>query len=512
MRLLSILLALITLAPLSDAKTLEARLAAAPVTLDWNGQATLEEAPIMINICEGLFTYDYANKKLIPGLASSLKKSKDLTEYTFEIRSDAKWSDGRAVYAQDFVDAWVRLVSPQSTSIYSYYLFGVANAREYNSKQIKAADEIGVKAVGDRTLVVKLKRPTQNWEATTAFWPLFPIRKDLMEKLGTNWWRAGVLVSSGPFIFDSYEPGKKVILKRNKYYNRSRSNVDQIQLNILSDHEAALKRYDDKLLPYISNLPTAVANERSTRKDYQSIPLLRHYVMAFNAEKFPFNNQTFRRAIVTAVDRSILIPKGAKHLRLADTFIPQPLPGSQKAITTKFNVAEAKELLKKSGIVMGPNSKIRILTIISEPYHSVAKSIQAQLQKNLGLNVELAALQSQEYNAYMNLSDYNISLMSWTAKVVSPQDFLLPYSGEALANRTHYSSPFYDQWIFEGMQATTAKEAEDSFYHAQKFISNEQGVLNPLFFETSGALIGPTVKRLYFDHMGLPIFRDVQLN
>jgi oligopeptide transport system substrate-binding protein len=495
----------------AQAKTLNARLVDPPVSLDWGGQASLAEAPIVLNLCEGLYTYDYATKKLIPGIAASLKKSTDLREYTFEIRKDAKWSDGRAIYAQDFVDAWVRLVSPQSTSIYSYYLFDVVNAREYNSKKITSADEIGIKAVGDRTLVVKLKRPSQNWEANTAFWPLFPVRKDLMEKFGTNWWRAGVLVSSGPFVFDSYEPGKKLVLKRNKYYKRYQSNVDQVNLMIISDHEASLKKYDEKFFPFISNLPFKMMADLSKRKDYHSIPIMRHHLIAFNAEKFPLNNQSFRLAVLSAIDTSILIPKDAIHLRVGKTLIPPPIIGSSKPTAVPFDIVKAKDFLKKSGVVLTATTKLRILTSIAEPFYSIGKNIQSQIQKNLGLTVDLAALPNQELTNYMNLSDYNAALMSWTAKVVSPQDFLLPYSGEALANRTHFTSPFYDQWIFEGAQASTPAMAEDSFYHAQKFISAEQGVLDPLFYESSSYLANPTIKKIYFDHMGTAIFKDVTL-
>jgi oligopeptide transport system substrate-binding protein len=448
---------------------------------------------------------------LIPGIAESVTKSKGFTEYTFKIRKDAKWSDGRVIYAQDFVDAWLRLLSPQSTSIYSYYLFGIVNAHEYNSKKIASADDVGIKAVDDRTLVVTLKRPTQSWETTTAFWPLFPIRKDLMEKLGTNWWRAGVLVSSGPFVFDSYETGKSLTLKRNKYYRASKSNIDQIDFTLINDNDVALQKFDEKAFPVLSGLSFRVMSKLSKRADYIPIPLMRHHIIAANAVKFPMNNQNFRLAVLSSFNAAKVLPKDATHLAILKTLIPAPLPGSEKPVHVPYNLAKAKEYLKKSGIVVGPSTKLRILTSLAEPYYSIGKSIQSQISDSLKINVELAALQSQELNTYMNLAEYNLALISWTAKVVSPQDFLLPYSGESPSSRTHYNSTFYDQWIFEGMQGATVKESAESFYRAQLLLSSEQGVVNPLFYEKSGALVRPSVKNIYFDHMGNPIFKDVQL-
>ena len=125
-RLPLLILAFFFTQSLASAKTLNVRMTDAPVTLDWNGPSTMLEAPLILNLCEGLFSYEYPSRKLVPAIAESLTKSKDSTEYTFKIRKDAKWSDGKPIVAQDFVDAWLRLLSPQSTSIYIYYLFDLA--------------------------------------------------------------------------------------------------------------------------------------------------------------------------------------------------------------------------------------------------------------------------------------------------------------------------------------------------------------------------------------------------
>lgn len=502
-------LVLLTEPSTSDAKTLNVRLSDAPVTLDWNGPATLLEAPLILNLCEGLFTYDYASKQLIPGIAESLSKSKDLTLYTFKIRKDAKWSDGRDIVAQDFVDGWTRLISPQSTSFYSYYLFDVLNAKEYNSKSISAIADVGFKAIDPHTLQVKLKRPSLDWEAKTAFWPLFPSRKDLIEKYGSNWWRAGVLVSSGPFIFDSYEAGKKVVLKRNPVYRKSKSNIDEVDFYIEPNQEAALKKYETGFFDFVWGIPFSVLEQYKNRADYQIQNVMRGHLFGLNTEKFPMSNLDFRKAILQSINPAKLIPESSHQLHSVKTLIPPPLPGSGTAAILAFDPKAARESLKKSGVILGKNLKIRILTGIAEPFYTIGKLIQAQIIETLGLNVELVAPQSQEYTAYMDLGDYNATLLSWTAKVLSPQDFLLPYSGEASYNRMHFQNSFYDQWIFEGVRGTDPKAIQNAFFQAQKVISVEQAVVSPLFYETTANLVRQSVKSLYFNHMGIPILKDV---
>lgn len=116
-------------------KSINIHLPDSPATLDWNGMVTNPEAPIIHLLQEGLYGFDPVTGKLVPQLAAGVKKSKDLKEYTFTIRKDARWSDGIPVTAHDFVDSWLRLLSPQSTSLYLYYLNDVEGARAYHQKR-----------------------------------------------------------------------------------------------------------------------------------------------------------------------------------------------------------------------------------------------------------------------------------------------------------------------------------------------------------------------------------------
>lgn len=480
------------------AATLHVRIASSPMTLDWTGQVTVTDAPLVVNLCEGLFGYDYPSEKISPRLSSSVKKSKDLKEYTFTIREDAKWSDGRPVYAKDFVDAWQRLLSPQSTSIYSYYLFDVVNGREYNSKKTASFDDVGIKATADRTLVVKFKHPQKEWEATTAFWPLFPVRKDLIEKFGNNWWRAGTLVSSGPFVFSSFEPGKKAILKRNPYYKKTGSNIDEVEVDFVLDQDEATKKYQDGYFPFITGIRT---EKYQKSKGFHPMPLLRHYIIAGNAERFPFNNRYFRLAILSSIDRNKMMPKEYTQFTKATALIPPVLFANKEDLSVPYDPKKAKEYLAKSGVVLNKGFKINFLTGLAEPFNEISKKIASMVETTLGISVDTQAFKNQEFETFSNLGEYDMLMSSWTSKVRSAQDFLLPYSSSySVHNRTHFSSEEYDEAIDKG-----------DFKKAQLIISKENGALQPLFFEKTGYLAHPNIKNLYFDHRGLPILKDVIL-
>ena len=451
------------------ATTLHARISASPITLDWTGQGTVTDAPLYVNLCEGLFGFEYPSEKLIPAIASSLKKSKDLTEYTFQIDKDAKWSDGRSIYAKDFVDGWQRILSPQATTIYSYYLFDIKNAREYNSKKISSFDEVGIHATGDRTLVVKFKYPQKNWEATTTFWPLFPVRNDLIEKFGNNWWRAGTLVSSGPFVFSSFEPGKKAVLKRNPFYKKTSSNVDEVVVDFINNQEEAEKKYQEQYYPFISGIR---AEKFMSNKEYHPIPLLRHYVIAINTERFPFNNKFVRLALLSSIDRNKMLPKEYSQFEKATQLIPEVLFSNKEDLSVPYDPKKAKEYLQKSGLVLGKDFRINFLSSIEEPFYSVSKTISSQIESALGIAVDMMAFKNQEYETFSGLGEYHMLMVSWTSKVRTPRDFLYPYSGGySVHNRTHYQSEDYDHAIDTG-----------DFKSAQLIISKENAAIQPLFF------------------------------
>jgi oligopeptide transport system substrate-binding protein len=497
---------LLGLPGVASALTLRAHLPAAPVTLDWNGASTMLEAPLVLALQEGLFQQDAGSGEVLPALAESFSLDASGTEYTFKIRKNAKWSDGRAVYAKDFADAWLRLLSPTSPSIYIYYLFDIENAREFNAGKIPDAEKVGIRVVDDQTLRVKLKRPVRSWQRNTAFWPLYPIRKDLIEKYGANWWRAGILVTTGPFVWESYEPGKTATLKRNPQHAiEGGSNVDRIEFHFMNDHQDALKKYEEGTFPFLWNLPPQVVKKLKGGRAIRKQPLMRGHLLALNTARYPMSSRDFRAAILHAFAPSGIRPEDSDLLKEVPTLILPPLPGSARPRLLKRDPAEARARLKKSGFINGGKFKLRILTGISEPYTTIGKKLQNQITETLGIPVELDALPGQDYTAYMNLGEYHATLITWTAKVLSPQDFLLPYSGEAAYNRMNYRNPFFDQYLFEGIRAKTPQAAAKAFDQAQKLICEDEAVVSPLFQETATHLVSDKIKGLRFNHMGLPL-------
>ena len=479
------------------AETLRLSFANSPQTLDWTGQTNVSNAGTVINVSEGLFEVKYPSEVLVPAIAKSVSKSKDFKTYTFEINDHALWSDGKPIHAQDFVDGWKRVINPQSTSIYTQYFFNIVNAQNFHSGKIKNFDEVGVSAPSDRTLVVKLNTPEKNWENKTAFWPFFPVRSDKIEKFGIDWWRAGTMVSSGPFIFESFEPGKKIILKRNpKYREKIDSNVDTVEINVNPNREELMSDFESGRIHLISDFDE---EKVKYRKKLLTIPLKRHYVIMLNTERFPMNNRYFRMAILSSIDAKSLISKSSIRFRVAESFIPPELLKSKEKLSIAFDPAKAKEYLKKSGVILNKEMRLNFPSGIGEPFATISKTIAEQIEKTLGIPVNVPLMNSNEFETYSSLGEFSLVLVSWSAKLKTEKDFLNPfYTAYGMKTVSRFKSDEFNS-AFE----------KDELIRAQKILSIENAVSNPLFFEKGFYMTNDKIKNLQFDSKGLPILKYV---
>jgi oligopeptide transport system substrate-binding protein len=197
-----------------DRGTLRFRLSGDPATLDWNLAQTSFETHVIMNLMEGLVE-EGADLKPRPALAESWIVSPDGLAYTFKLKAGVKWSDGRALRAQDFVDSWLRLLSPKAGSGYASFLYDVENAEAYHSGKLKDPSKVGVKAVGDATFQVRLRRRVPYFLHIPTFWVTFPVRLDLIRKHGSAWATPGKIATLGPFLLKEWKKGKSIVLERN---------------------------------------------------------------------------------------------------------------------------------------------------------------------------------------------------------------------------------------------------------------------------------------------------------
>ena len=182
---------------------------AEPETLDPSIITGQPEGRIVNALFEGLTTFD-AHGRSGPGTAESWAISEDGKTYTFKIRPDAKWSDGRRLTAKDFLESWKRTLSPETAASYNYQLFYVKNAQRFAEGKITDFSEVGVKALDDQTLEVTLENPTPFFLDLCATPPLQPVPVETIKRFGDDWVKPGKIIGNGAYVLEDWRINDRI--------------------------------------------------------------------------------------------------------------------------------------------------------------------------------------------------------------------------------------------------------------------------------------------------------------
>ena len=195
---------------------------------------------ILGHVMEGLLRYD-ANNRLVGGVAERWEGTE--MRWTFHLRDEARWHTGEPITAHDFVFAWRKVLDPANASQYAFIMFGIENAEAVNSGEMPL-ESLGVRAVDERTLEVRLARPVPYFGKLTAFATYNPINEAFYEsRAGRYAADAEDMLYNGPFVISSWVHGASLRLEKNPSY----WDADRIKLNAI-DHA------------YINTDPNAVLN------------------------------------------------------------------------------------------------------------------------------------------------------------------------------------------------------------------------------------------------------------
>lgn len=296
-----------------EAKIVTFNLISEPKSIDPQLNSATDGGIVVNNTFEGLMRM---NKEGIPvpATAESYQVSEDGKTYTFTIREGAKWSDGQPVKASDFEYAWKRALDPAVASEYSFQLFYLENGQEYFNGKAEASD-VGVNALDDRTLEVRLTSPTPYFLALTTFYTLMPVREDVVAKKTEGWAKDPELtVSNGPFVVTEYKSSDKIIVRRNEnYWNASSVKIDGVDFIEIVDQSTALTAYNSDEVDILTSVPTQDIPKLQLEDPTFSIePYLGTYYYIFNVDREPTDNVDVRKALSYAIDRTKIVEQVTK--------------------------------------------------------------------------------------------------------------------------------------------------------------------------------------------------------
>ena len=469
---------------------------AEPETLDPAIITGQPEGRVVNALFEGLCAYD-ENGQAVPGVAERWEISPDGKTYTFHLRADAKWSDGRALTARDFVASWKRALTPETGSQYNYQLFPVKNAQAFAEGKISDFSQIGASAVDDRTLVVELENPTPYFIQLCAFSTLHPVPVALIERLGDDWVKPGNLIGNGAYTLEDWRINDRISLKKNPHYwDRHNVQLETIDVLPIADANVAFNFYASGLADLLMDkglAPPALLDDLKRRSDFHAAPFLGIYFLRYNCERGPFRDERVRRAFSLAVDKKRIVEKITRAGELpAPGFVPPGIPGYVGTEGLPFDPAEATRLLAEAGYPAGkgfPNA--RYLYSKSELNEAIAVELQSLWRETLGVTVNL---ERQEWKVYLNslsLLDYDIARSSWVGDYPDPNTFLDMFLTGGGNNRTGWSSADYDALIAEASRELDPSRRFDILRRAENLLVQKSMPVCPIYYYLGIQLYDP---------------------
>jgi oligopeptide transport system substrate-binding protein len=486
------------------ARTLHIGNQSEPLSLDPHQASGTWENRIIGDMLVGLTTDDPQGRP-IPGMATEWTTSADGLVWTFKLR-DAKWSDGVPVTAADFVFAWQRIMTTKPPAKYASLLYVIRNAEKIYDGRIKDVNELGVKAIDDKTLVVTLEHPAPYLPGLLTHYTSFPIPKHVVEKFGDDWIKAENFVGNGPFKLEQWKPNDFVHVVRNtNYWDNANVCLNQIYYYPISDDNAAERRVRTGSLDVNTTFAGSRLEEiNKVLPGYARVhgyTGLTYYI--FNMRKAPFTDARVREALSMVVDREFItkeITKGGQQpaYSLVPPGIAQYQSGAARASfqgqPIEARLARAKALLEEAGF--GPNKPLkftfshrstgdnpRIAPVVQQQWAKIAPWVQVQI---LGSETQI------NYEKLRN-GDFDVGDAGWVSDFNDAKNFtyLLQTSTDQL-NYGRYSNARYDALMEAADVEKDANKRAKMMQDAEALMMSENGIL-PLYFLTNRNLVSPRV-------------------
>lgn len=483
--------------------TIRINAATEPPTMDWTKMHDTASHMISINLMEGLTGIDYAKPDLpvAPALATEWKSSKDARVWTFTLRRGVKWSDGVELTPQHVLDGFERLLNAKTASTYSYLLFPIKNAEAYYKGKVKDFSQVGAHINDKGQIVVELEKPMSYFPYIVGHQATFPVRKDIIQKYGDDKWAdAGKIVTLGPYTLKIWDHDKNMVLERFDGYYGEKAKTKNILVYMINDYSTALNLYQAGRIDYQEQVSMNDVPALKNVPGFRPKSTLGIYYYGFNVSKPPFDNVKVRQAFAYAIDRKQITTLLAGQLVPLSSFVPPGMMGYEKDIGLNLDVKKANQLLDEAGYK--DRSKLPRVTIgfnTEETHQRIAENVQAQLKKNLGVQVELA---NEEWKVYLNhlITDApSIFRLGWIADYPDPDTFLSIMLSYSENNHSKWKNKAYDDLIAQGATELNKERRLAIYRKAQKLLIEQEVPVFPIYVVAYNSLISPRLKDFPFN-------------
>ncbi|HMQ50859.1 MAG TPA: ABC transporter substrate-binding protein [Anaerolineae bacterium] len=484
---------------------------AEPPTMDPHLSGDATSAEYVVEIYSGLMAID--NKlHLIPDLAESYDVSADGLVYTFTLREDAVFRDGKSITAADFKWSFERACDPATESpTADTYLGDIVGCR---AKLQGEADEVeGVVVVDDRTLELTIDEPKGFFLAKMTYPTAYVLDRKNVE--GNPDWATNQPNGSGPFVLEEFalDEGIIVLTRNDNYYREPKPTLERV-IYLINVPVIPLTGYEDGLaslgLPEgvtydaipvsVSELSRVTDPNDPLSQEFVAAPELNVSYIGFNVNQPPFDDPKVRQAFNLALDKRRMVRLVFQDtVPVANGIVPPTMPDYENPDLSdyEYDPERALELIAESSY--GDVSELPEITLnVSGSGGSVGGLIEAIVEsykQNLGVEVMVEQAPWPEFLADLNQPDppYQMYQLGWIADYPDPQNFLeVLFHSNSAQNHGNYSNPEVDALLDQARRTSDPDERLELYQQAEQMILDDAAWV-PLYFGVENWLVKPYI-------------------
>jgi oligopeptide transport system substrate-binding protein len=458
---------------------------------------------IAAQLFEGLVRID-ADYNVLPAVAARWRVADRGRRYTFRLREGLRWSDGGPLTAEHFETAWRRNLRLGPPAPLTHLLYVIENARAFGERRIDDPEQVGVRALDDHTLEVRLEEPIAYLPQLLAHTVAYPLPRQVGQGSPGSATDPEQIVGNGAYLLAEWRRGETLVLTRNPFYHgRFPGNVERVECPVIRDFGSVLDSYATGVLEAVNMIgadPGAIARARAAfGHELVFTPHASTFYMTFRTDRSPFDDVRVRQALVHAVDRDALVREASEgqYLPADGGFVPPGMPAHSAGIGLAYDVDRARDLLGQAGYPGGQGfPSVSWLYSGRSAGEPVVPFMQRAWRENLGLELQAQSMDWGELVARRKLDPPHLSLIGWSADLPDPDGFLRAtyHSSEGInAASCGWHNTRFDALVEEAARVADPARRMALYQEADRILVCEETAIMPLCYAQGRILIKPWV-------------------
>ena len=451
-----------------------------------------------------------------PDLAERIEVSEDGLNYTFHLRKDAKFHNGKPVTSEDVRWSLERVADPLTQSpVAAQYLSDIVGVSAKLEGKANAIS--GLRIPDEHTVILTIDQPKSYFLSKLTYPTAFVLDQENIENDGSDWLRQPN--GTGPFKLAEYQVGELLRLARNENYHLGPPNIDEVEFLLAGGNSMLMYENDEIHVTGVglADLERVLDPNEPLNAEIITAPTLFSVgYIGMNVNEPPFDDALFRKALNLAIDRDTIASVVLEGSNIpAKTIIPPGFPShSPNVIGYRYDPVKAHELITQSKYGNDLENLPRITLSISGSFGAnVPLALEVILQSwkdNLGVEVEIQQTEWATFLQDLHNRRYQMFQLGWAADYADPENFLdILFHSQSENNHTNYSNPEVDRLLVKARIEPNQETRFGLYNQIEQMILDEAPWVLLWNSGETYALIKPEVKGYELTAMTIPKYRYV---